>query len=333
MIVKITALLLLIAALAPRQILAQRGGTSPIHNHVDLQTKAASPSVTVGRSRCNFVTTTPRYYRVEAEVTLQGVKVDEVLVSDFMIRLLRTEMGLAPCQLGLSQGSICTSGTQQLPCSDPVFNCSQNMVLSEDTYNAVVNRECIYPTANNTLVCAAIAANPAISQAVNAGLCRPSCLSGTPMATQEFPVACMSFQLGIDAPTNAAALTSMSMLGNTTLQAKVNVALANFASGVGLQFLVVNSAIMPVVGYGFFPPPPPPVRPILPVTPPPPVNTTTEQLATRGDIEYGPWSTCTPACGAGFSTRTASCFAKDGTLLPLKSCPGGSTAQIKQPCS
>ena len=296
------------------------------------QTKAGAPPFPTARSKCSFTLTTPRFYRVQAEVTLQGVKVDDVLVSDFLIRLLRPELGVAPCQLDLSQGANCTSGTQQLPCSDPVFNCSQNLVISEDIYNAVLNKECTYPTANNTLVCAAIAANQAITAAVSSGLCRPTCLSGTPMATQQFPVGCLSFQLGIDVQTSEAAISALAALGDTNLQGKVNVALASFTSGPGLQFLVVNSAVTSVVGYGAFPPPPPPVKPILAATPPPPANITTLNVTAGGQIQYSEWSKCTPGCGNGISTRTASCYAKDGTLLPVKACAMNST-QTQQACT
>ncbi|KAL4541424.1 hypothetical protein Ndes2437B_g05787 [Nannochloris sp. 'desiccata'] len=281
---------------------------------------------------CAFVYTSPRFYRVKAEITLQGVRTDDVLLNDSLIRVLRAQLNLSPCQVGMSQGTNCTSGTQQLPCSDPVFNCGQGLVISQDIYNAAINGDCVTQTANNTLVCNTIAANPAISSAVSAGSCRPACLSGSAQATQEFPVACTSYLVSIDAPDKAAALVAAASLGNTTLQNAVSSSLSSYSNGLGLQFLVVNSGVEPAVGYGFFPPPPPPMVPIE--TPSPkPINSTAVALAATGTLVYGPWSSCTPSCGDGYSTRTASCFAPDGTLLPLQACPGGIGTETYQQCS
>lgn len=281
---------------------------------------------------CGFVYTSPRFYRVEAEVTLQGVQTNDTLLNDAFIRLLRSRLGLAQCQLGMSAGVNCTSGTQQLPCSDPVFNCGGGVVISEDIYNAVSSGDCAEPAANNTLVCASAAANPAIAAAIAAGSCRPACLSGSSQAVQEFPVSCASFLIGVDAPDRASAIAAASALGNVTLQADVGTGLANYTNGPGLQFLVVNSAVKPVVGYGFFPPPPPPLVPIRPPAGES-TNATAAALAASGSLVYGPWSSCVPSCGEGLSTRTATCYAPDGTLLPLAACPGGTDAQTSQPCS
>jgi hypothetical protein len=281
---------------------------------------------------CAFVYTSPRFYRVKAEITLQGVRTDEVLLSDSLIRILRAQLKLSPCQVGMSQGTNCTSGTQQLPCSDPVFNCGQGIVISEDVYNAAINGDCAIQTANNTLVCNTIAANPAISSAVSAGSCRPACLSGSAQATQEFPVACTSYLVSIDAPDKAAALVAAASLGNTTLQNAISSSLSSYSNGLGIQLLVVNSGVEPSVGYGFFPPPPPPMVPIE--TPSPkPINSTAVALAAAGTLVYGPWSPCAPSCGDGYSTRTATCFAPDGTLLPLQACPGGVGTETYQQCS
>jgi Thrombospondin type 1 domain len=281
---------------------------------------------------CAFVYTSPRFFRVEAEITLQGVRTDDVLLNDALIRALRAQLKLSPCQVGMSQGTNCTSGTQQLPCSDPVFNCGQGVVISEDVYNAAINGDCATPSANNTLVCNTIAANSAISAAVSSGSCRPACLSGSAQATQEFPIACTSYLVSIDAPDKAAALVAAASLGNTTLQTAVSVGLSSYSNGLGIQFLVVNSDIEFAVGYGFFPPPPPPMVPIETPTVEP-VNATAVALAAAGTLVYGPWSPCAPSCGDGYSTRTATCFAPDGTLLPLQACPGGVGAETYQPCS
>ncbi len=298
------------------------------------ETPAPAPewAPVIRNGTCAFVYTSPRFFRVKAEITLQGVKTDDALLNDSLIRALRAQLKLSPCQVAMSQGTNCTSGTQQLPCSDPVFNCGQGIIISEDVYNAALNGDCSTPTANNTLVCNTIAATPAISSAVISGSCRPACLSGSAQATQEFPVACTSYLVSIDSPDKASALDAAASLGNTTLQNAVSASLSTYANGLGLQFLVVNSAVEPAVGYGFFPPPPPPMVPIeTPAAEP--ANATAVAMAAAGTLVYGPWSPCAPSCGDGYSTRTATCFSPDGTLIPLQACPGGVGAETYQPCS
>ena len=328
-------LIILIAFLCATQTTAQEqppGAPAPSPLPASAPAPSQEVSVIERNGTCSFVYTSPRYYRVTAEVTLQGVRTNEVLLNDAFIRLLRSELGVAPCQLSMTQGSNCTSGTQQLPCSDPVFNCGNGTMISEDVYIAVRQGNCENLTANNTLVCNTIAANPSISQAVVSGLCRPACISGTPQATQELPVACNSYTLSVDAADKAAALAIASALGNTTVQSTLSNSLSQFSEGPGLQFLVVDTKIESEVGYGFFPPPPPPLKVIEPAETAS-KNTTATAMGAAGTLVYGPWSPCLPACGDGFSTRTVSCFAPDGTLLSILSCPNGASAQTYQSCS
>ena len=110
------ALLLVTAAVAAGQIVPE---AAPIIDYNATAAPAPTPaSINIPLIRnvtCSFVYTSPRFYRVEAEVTLQGVRTDENLLNDAFIRMLRSQLGLNACQLAMSQGTNCTSGTQQLP--------------------------------------------------------------------------------------------------------------------------------------------------------------------------------------------------------------------------
>ena len=286
---------------------------------------------------CAFVFNGARYYQVQVDATLQGAR-DSVFVNDALIRLLRGQLQVAPCQLTMSEGEACTSGTQALPCADPVFQCSNGLVISEDVYTAVLSGACTNSTANNTLVCGAVAANPAISAAVASGSCKPSCVSGTAglQTPQNLPPACISYSITIDAPTRAAADALAAAIAGPDLQTGVTAALGGF-SATGLQFLIVDSQVGPAVGFGTFPPPPNPPPPLVPLSPPDSAvlakNSTAADLAAAGVLAYGAWTECSPTCGPGYRTRTASCYAPDGTLLPLLQCPGGAGAQTFEACS
>lgn len=280
---------------------------------------------------CEFVMNTARYYQVVAEATLQGVE-NDTLVNDALIRLLRGQLLLSSCQLVMSEGANCTSGTTSLPCADPIFQCGNGIVISKDVYNAVLSGSC-EGTANNTLVCGVIATNPEIPKAVVSGACKPTCISAGGLQTaQSLPASCLSYQITIDNPSEAQAQEVAAQLVSPSLSTAITTGLAGFASS-DMKFLIVDSQVAPTVGFGNFPPPPPPLRAISPADASLPENATAASLAAAGVLAYGPWTNCTPACGDGFRTRTASCFAPDGTLLPLRVCPNGSQAVTYQSCS
>lgn len=298
------------------------------------QAPAPAPASGERNGSCGFVSNRARYYQVEAEATLQG-SINDTLVNDALIRLMRSQLLVAPCQLVISEGEPCTSGTLSLPCADPVFQCGDGVVISEDVYNAAVKGSCQGP-ANNTLVCAVIAANPQIPTIVASGVCKPTCISGGGLQEpQNFPTSCISFQITLDAPTQEQAQELAAALAAPGLAATITTGLGGFGA-TDMQFLIVDSQVIAAVGYGTFPPPPsppPPLRVISPAEDDVPDNTTAATLAAAGVLAYGPWTNCTPVCGPGFRTRTASCFAPDGTLLPLQECPGGTQAKTFESCS
>lgn len=299
----------------------------------------SSPSVESllsSNNTCAFIDAGARYFRAEAQVTLQGTNSSSVYVNDALVRVLLTQLQVSSCQLSVSQGTNCTSGTQNLPCADPIFYCAKNVVISLDIYNAVMNGDCSDPSTNSTLLCTTIAADPSIVAAVNSGTCRPKCLSDA-SGSQNLPVGCLSFDVSVASPTNADASAAAATLSSIAVQNAMSKSLStNFSqfSGQMVQFMVVAVTVTPAIGYGPFPPPPPPLLPILPavsVT----INATSATLDASGNLVFGPWSNCSSpsGCGAGVMTRSVSCYSSAGTMLPLEACPGGSDAETFKTCN
>lgn len=317
---------------------------------------AAAPStdpLKITKGACNFVYSGARYYQVEAQATLLGSNGD-IFVNDALIRLLRSQLNIAPCQLDLSEGAPCFTNSlhQPLPCADPVFDCGNELIISKDVFSAVASGDCnaTSPTLK-TAVCETIANNPNITTAVNSGACVPLCIQDAMGKQSASTNTCLSYDITLNAPTEEVAQALAANLTSTDLEYSVIAGLetgfeassgsdapapAPAATPSALQFLVASIDIRTAVGYGYFPPPPPPLKPLSPANTTDLVttNVTAAALASSGVVAYGPWSACTPACGdgGGFSTRTVSCFSPDGTLMPLQACPGGSDAQTYQSC-
>lgn len=309
---------------------------SPLLNQTINSLPAPGPELASSNSSCAFTYAGARYHQTIAEITLQSA-LDNIFINDALIRLLRPQLGVEQCQLSLSQGVNCTAGTQTLPCSDPIFSCSNGIVVSYDTYAAIMNGDCTNAATKATLVCETIIANPSLVTAVESGTCRPQCVSSTTPAstTHAIPVGCLSYTLTVDAPTKSAAMAVAAALASPALQTAVDVGLTNYSSGSGIQFLIVTSTVQPAVGFGFFPPPPPP---LLPIEAPSNItlNSSASEVVASSVLVYGPWSNCTGPCKAGtaaVSIRSASCVSPDGTLLQLSQCPDASTAQTFQTCT
>jgi hypothetical protein len=203
--------LALFAAVAAAQPAAAPSASAPA--------PAPAPAAPSTRAACAFMLNSPRYYQLTAEATLQGAGAD-TLVNDALLRALRAGLSLASCQLVMSQGEACASGTPALPCADPLFYCDGGMVLAADVYAAVASGDCAAPGSNDTLVCAAIAANPAIGAAVGSGTCKPACaVAGAAAAApaEEAPADCLSYTVTVNAPTEAAAQAAGTALSATDL--------------------------------------------------------------------------------------------------------------------
>lgn len=199
------------------------------------------------KGSCSFVYNNPRYYQVVAQATLQGASSD-TLVNDALFRVLRPQLMLAPCQLGMSEGTPCTSGTPALPCANPLYQCDNGVQLAPDVYEAAKNGDCNAPGANATLLCTAVLANPNLAALVAGGSCKPACATeaGAPAPGMEPPADCFSYDITIDASTKEAAQAAAASLTSPALQGAVANGLGGF-TGTALRFAVVSAGTRLVV--------------------------------------------------------------------------------------
>jgi hypothetical protein len=320
--------------------------------------RAADTTAEVGG--CGFLHTEPRYYQVTSMLTLQNVPGNDIFVNDALVRTLRRQLLVAECQVSLSEGAPCVSGTEQLPCAEPVHKCpgmdaatgslltadGSSFVLTNDVYKAIVDESCdsngdgVTDTIDsvNMLVCGTVATyGPGVQSAVKRGACKAVCtLMGAPenmtssVSNSDTIENCLSFDLILSTPTAQAADVLQSELLSSRIKNDVELSMSGFGN-TPLIFSVVDSSVGPAVGFGFFPPPPPPPPPVKQLAPLP----TQGGDAASSDLQlvYGEWSPCYPSCGDGISTRTATCIDKEGAVLALKDCPGGLYAETSKQCS
>uniref|UniRef100_A0A1D1ZT84 EGF-like domain-containing protein n=1 Tax=Auxenochlorella protothecoides TaxID=3075 RepID=A0A1D1ZT84_AUXPR len=81
------------------------------------------------------------------------------------------------------------------------------------------------------------------------------------------------------------------------------------------------------------PPPPPPVLPLQPAPPPPSPPPPSNASSSTARLVLGAWGACEGDCGQGWQTRTATCTASTGDVLPLTSCTSASPPVLLQSCS
>jgi len=147
---------------------------------------------------CGFMHSQPRFYQLLSGLTLQNVAVPDTLVNDALIRTLRRRLMVSECQIVLSEGMPCTSGTQELPCADPVHICPRSastgstvssetgqVVLTDDVYDAIVTESCdrngdglvdMLDGTMSTLVCGQVLdLGPAVQTLVRQGACTAVC--------------------------------------------------------------------------------------------------------------------------------------------------------------
>lgn len=286
---------------------------------------AESPAVV--DNSCNFLKTGARYYQVKSMLTLQNVDTTNVFINDGLIRTLRSQLLLGECQMSMSEGTTCESGTPGLPCAEPVYECmyqGRMTTITGDIYEAIKESSCIVNGTSgvgqkNTLVCDSIFADPSMTQAVEQGNCVSTCPPSTNNGSLTTNLdRCLSFQLMIDIPTEEAAKMLMNRLTSPAMADVVTFTLTQVGDGP-VVFQVVNSEIDTAVGFGFFPPPPPPVKALLPASSVDgAIGVTNGKNGTQ--LEYGPWTACFPPCGEGIKTRTARCLDLNGNMLPLMQC-------------
>ncbi len=306
-----------------------------------------------GNEGCGFTHSQPRFYQLLSGLTLQNVAIPDTLVNDALIRTLRRRLMVSECQILLSEGVPCTSGTQELPCTDPVHLCpspaptgSGQVVLTDDVYDAIVAESCdsngdglvdMLDGTMSTLVCGQVLEfGTAVQTLVRQGACTAVCdvnaLMDGNLAESDKIIAgsCLSFDLTLNLATEQAARGLQGELLSAGTSNAVEAGLSGFGSEP-MVFSVVESAISDAVGFGFFPPPPPPPPPLLELV----EGTSTLERAdsSSNTVEYGEWSPCYPSCGDGISTRTVTCVAPDGSVLPLAECPVALAAESSKTCS
>jgi hypothetical protein len=296
---------------------------------------------------CGFMSYQPRYYQVLSTLSLQNAAVDEILVNDALIRTLRRRLMVAECQLILSEGTECTSGTPELPCTEPVHYCytnGQETVLTNDVHTSIALESCDnngdglvdrLDGPMNTLACdQVLELGEEVQMMVKGGKCAAICdldafIGGN--STEKLvgsSRSCLSFDLIVNVATEQAASGILDELVSTSVQEDVQLTLGGFG-GSPLIFNVVQATVGDAVGFGFFPPPPPPPPPLRDLVSPPNLDEATG----TAELRYGKWSSCYPSCGDGFMTRTVSCVNSEGVILPLGNCPGGLVAQSSRKCS
>lgn len=296
---------------------------------------------------CSFLHTQPRYYQVTSVLTLQNVPENDELLNDALIRTLRRQLLLSECQVILSEGVACTSGTTNLPCSDPVHRCSLGSPvepvnwLTNDVYRAIVEETCdvngdgVVDSLDdvNTLVCQQVVEySPEAQRLVKSGACEPTCDVGQ-NSTIDYTLdsdldACLRFDLTLNLPTEQAAKVFERELESDRVKEDIEVGLSGFGNEP-LLFSVVRSNIGVAVGFGFFPPPPPPPPPVKQLGPLP-------DLGKKSDgrqLVYGDWSPCYPSCGSGISTRTVQCIDGEGIVLSSEQCYEVLLAETAKTCT
>lgn len=322
------------------------GEVPAVSNSEDPLVPALSDATAPASAGCSFLTNEARYYQVDSVVTIQNAPMDDVFLNDGLVRLLRRRLLVAPCQISLSVGAPCESGTVSLPCAEPIFTCQgdggldSEVVVTNDVVKAVKEDLC---DANNVgvvkngemkmLVCNVVAAHPGIVPLIQQNKCTPSCPpTELPMEAnggiEQKLVNCLSFNLLLSSPTEEGASMLMEQLLSEDITEEVEMSLSGFGS-VPLIFSVVTVSIQSAVGFGYFPPPPPPPPPLKPLTPASSGSTQNEELS----LVYGPWSACYPSCGDGWSTRTVRCIDSEGSAAPLANCAGGLGAVTSKACS
>ena len=288
---------------------------------------------------CPFTRDQPRYYQILSTLSVENAGSD-TLINDALIRALRRSLMVSECQIVMSEGVACTSGTQELPCADPVHLCSSTTtsagtVLTDDVYDAIISESCdtngdglvdSLDGTMRTLVCEEVLeAGTAVQTLAKQGGCTAVCdvdalLAGNSTTLQSTTMdSCLSFDLTLNVATEEAA----SALQSELLSDEVNRIVTSTLSGFGstpLEYSIAESTIVEAVGFGFFPPPPPPAPPLVELAAN--VNGGSSE-AFSNTLVYGEWSSCYPSCGDGISTRVATCVDGDGAVLALGDCPGG----------
>lgn len=332
----------------------QTGRNVQFFSFITIGSRAATvPNVEEGDvSGCSFLHVQPRYYQVTSTLTVQRVPRNDEMLNDALIRILRRQLVLSECQVILTEGTACTSGTADLPCSNPFHRCGPisdegietPIWLSNEVYLGILDGSCdengdgVVDTLDNasTLVCQSIVEyGPELQRRVKSQGCEPTCeieISLGMNTTQNInyeskPEDCLSFELTLNLPTEQAASVLMDELESQRVKDDIEVGLSGF-SNEPLIFSIVEATIGTAVGFGFFPPPPPPPPPVKTLGP----NPSSQIGAGDRELVYGEWSSCYPSCGEGVSTRNVRCVDSEGAMLSSSECYELLLAETSKTC-
>ncbi len=229
---------------------------------------AAEPS-----APCAFTNQQPRYW--QAATPLSVLHVDSrnsFFLGDALLRTLTRQLGLQPCQVQLTAAQPCSAALAAAPCPDPLWLCGGELSISASVYEAArsglcsaipaapapapaaASAELRSPAPPPPAVCQALEENPAITALVAADACKPTCfaevtdanstarLAPPPPSPPAAAGACYSFNLQVDAASEAEAGLLATNLHNATTAGALQDSLASFAAtGEQLQFVLGDS--------------------------------------------------------------------------------------------
>jgi len=207
---------------------------------------------------CSFTRDQPRFQQILARLTLENAGTADTLINDALIRALRKRLMVAECQIILSEGVPCTSGTVDLPCAEPVHVCvsstpgedsgpSARTVLTNDVYDAIAFESCdsngdglvdVLDGDMSTLVCGQVLeVDTAVQTMVKQGGCTAVC-DVDALLTTNGGNSTSSLSTGSFPSSPSSSSSSSSCL---SFDLTVNVATAQAA--VGLQGELVSDAV------------------------------------------------------------------------------------------
>lgn len=214
------------------------------------QSARGAGSITLSASPCNFTMTQPRYSQVVLDALMvwnaNPQSPASIFLNDALLRTVTRQLGLAACQVELTQGQPCSVALAEIACPDPLWLCGGQLTLSSSVYQAARSGLCTGIQAADASVCKALLEHPEIVSYVTAGDCEPVCfaeLASTGTTTELAAPApapsaldsCFSFGLTVAEPTQAGAAATAAALRNATTRGALMDALASFA--------VVNQSI------------------------------------------------------------------------------------------
>ncbi|KDD73160.1 hypothetical protein H632_c2472p0, partial [Helicosporidium sp. ATCC 50920] len=95
---------------------------------------------------CSFARDQPRYFRASATVRALNTEASPFM-GDAILRSLRTQLGLADCQISLSEASACAPTPENAECLGSFYVCG-SLLLSRDVYELALSGRCGRGTAD-----------------------------------------------------------------------------------------------------------------------------------------------------------------------------------------